>query len=37
MLVELCVDNYATSNGLVNGTDDFLKHQQHIVKKPLYG
>jgi hypothetical protein len=37
MLVELCVSNYATFDGLVNGTNDILKHQQHIVKKPLYG
>jgi len=25
MLVELCVSNYATSNGLVNGIDDIFK------------
>jgi hypothetical protein len=25
MLVELCVNNYATSNGLVNGIDDIFK------------
>ncbi len=37
MLVELCVSNYATFGGLVNGIDGILKHQQDIVKKPLYG
>jgi hypothetical protein len=25
MLVELCVDNYATSDGLVDGIDDIFK------------
>ncbi len=25
MLVELCVENYATSNGLVNGVDGIFK------------
>jgi hypothetical protein len=25
MLVELCVSNYATSNGIVNGIDDIVK------------
>jgi hypothetical protein len=29
MLVELCVSNYATSNGLVNGIDDIFKDQQY--------
>jgi hypothetical protein len=37
MLVELCASNYATFDGLVNELMTFLKHQQHIVKKPLYG
>jgi len=37
MSIELCANNYATSNGFVNGVDGILKHQQHIVKKPLYG
>ncbi len=35
MLVELCVGNYATSNGLVNGTNDILKTS--TTSKPLYG
>jgi hypothetical protein len=37
MLVELCVNNYATYDSLVNGADDIKKDQQHIRKKPLYG
>jgi hypothetical protein len=37
MLVELCVSYYATFNGIVNGANDILKHQQHIVKILLYG
>ncbi len=37
MLVELCVGNYVTFDGFVNGADGIFKHQQHIVKKPLYG
>ncbi len=37
MLVELCDGNYVTSYGLMNGADNILKHQQHVVKKPLYG
>ncbi len=37
MLVELCADNYATFDGLVNGINGILKNQQHIMKKPLYG
>jgi hypothetical protein len=36
MLVELCVGNYATFDGLVNEANSIFKHQQHIVKKPLY-
>jgi len=34
MSVELCVGDYATLDGLMN---EVLKHQQHVVKKPLYG
>jgi hypothetical protein len=37
MLVELCVSNYATSDGLVNGAYVIFKTWQNIVKKPLYG
>jgi hypothetical protein len=37
MLVKLCVSNYVTFDGFVNGTDGILKHQQHIAKKSLYG
>jgi hypothetical protein len=37
MLVELCVNNYATYDSLVNGVDDIKKDQKQIRKKPLYG
>jgi len=37
MLVKLCVSNYVTFDGFVNGIDGILKHQQHIMKKSLYG
>jgi hypothetical protein len=37
MLVELCVNNYATYNGLVNGANGIFKASTIIVKKPLYG
>jgi hypothetical protein len=37
MLVELCVSNYATFNGLVNGADGIFKTLTTYCKKPLYG
>jgi hypothetical protein len=37
MLVELCVGNYATSNGLVNGADGIFKASTTYCEKPLYG
>jgi hypothetical protein len=37
MFVELCVDNYATFNGFVNGVDGIFKASTTIVKKSLYG
>ncbi len=36
MLVELCVDNYATSNGLVNGVDDIFKASTTYCEKNHY-
>jgi hypothetical protein len=35
MLVELCVGNYVTFDGLVNGTNDIFKTS--TTSKPLYG
>jgi hypothetical protein len=32
MLVELCVGNYATSHGFVNGTDDIFKALTYCEK-----
>jgi hypothetical protein len=33
MLVELCANNYATFDGLVNGTDDILKTSTMYCEK----
>jgi hypothetical protein len=33
MLVELCVGNYATFDGLVNGTDDIFKPSTTYCEK----
>jgi hypothetical protein len=35
MLVELCVDNYATSDGLVNGIDGILKTSTTYCEKTI--
>jgi len=35
MLVELCVDNYATSDGLVNGVDDIFKTLTTYCEKTI--
>ncbi len=35
MLVELCVDNYATSDGLVNGIDDIFKTLTTYCEKTI--
>jgi hypothetical protein len=37
MLVELCVGNYATFNGLVNGVNGIFKASTTYCEKPLYG
>jgi len=37
MLVELCVGNYATFDGLVNGSDGIFKASTIYCEKPLYG
>jgi hypothetical protein len=37
ILIKLHASNYAIFDGLLNGANGILKHQQHIVKKPLYG
>jgi hypothetical protein len=37
MLVELCVGNYATPNGLVNGVDGIFKASTTYYEKSLYG
>jgi hypothetical protein len=37
MLVELCVGNYATFDGVVNGIDDIFKASTTYSDKPLYG
>jgi hypothetical protein len=36
MLIELCVSNYATSNGLVNGVDGILKSSTTYCEKNHY-
>jgi hypothetical protein len=35
MLVDLCVGNYATSNGLVNGVDDIFKTSTTYCEKTI--
>jgi hypothetical protein len=35
MLVELCVGNYATFDGLVNGTDDIFKASTTYCEKTI--
>jgi hypothetical protein len=35
MLIELCVGNYATSNGFVNGADDILKTSITYCEKTI--
>jgi hypothetical protein len=35
MLVELCVDNYATFDGLVNGVDDIFKTSTTNYEKAI--
>jgi len=35
MLVELCVNNYATSNGLVNGADHIFKASTTYCEKTI--
>jgi hypothetical protein len=37
MLVELCVSNYATFDGIVNGVDGSFKASTTYCEKPLYG
>jgi len=37
MLVKLCVDNYATFDGFVNGVDGIFKTSTTYCEKPLYG
>jgi len=35
ILVELCANNYATSNGLVNGIDDIFKASRTYCEKTI--
>ncbi len=35
MLVELCVNNYVTSNGLVNGTNGIFKASTTYCEKTI--
>jgi hypothetical protein len=37
MLVELCIGNYTTFDGLVNGSDGIFKASTIYYEKPLYG